>query len=194
MTTSPELSDDLNLTGKMLIAMPGMQDPRFMKSVVFICAHDSTGTMGLIVNKPSDELKETQLMQHIDVDITTDLEPRPVYFGGPVEMSHGFVLHLDDGRTNASTTPVAAGVAMTATMEILEEIGAGQGPGDYMLALGYAGWRPGQLEGEILENGWLTVEPDAALIFGTPDDEKWSAALGQLGIDPLTLSAAAGRA
>jgi len=194
MSGENDLSEDLNLTGKMLIAMPGMLDPRFMKSVVFICAHDSTGTMGLIVNKPSDELKERQLMQHIEIEVTADVSARPVYFGGPVEMSHGFVLHRDDGVTQAATTPVASGVAMTATIDILEEIGAGRGPEDYMLALGYAGWGPGQLEGEILENGWLTVDSDAALIFSTPDEEKWSAALARLGIDPLTLSAAAGRA
>ena len=194
MAQSDTTSDALELAGKMLIAMPGMSDPRFAKSVVLICMHDDTGAMGLIVNKPSEELEEEQLMAHIEIETHPGSPPRPVYFGGPVETNHGFVLHSDDSSNHASSLRVSAGIAMTSTMDILVEIGAGGGPRDHLVALGYSGWGPGQLEGEILQNGWLTVDADHALVFDTPDAEKWAGALSRLGGDPLTLSAAAGHA
>lgn len=185
---------DASLAGKFLIAMPGMEDPRFAQSVVLICTHDDQGAMGVIVNKPAQELRERALLEQIKVPLQPEFCEAPVYFGGPVEMSHGFVLHLNDGRTRARTVAVTSDIALTATMDILSEIGAGGGPAKHLLALGYAGWSPGQLEAEILRNGWLTVDADSALTFDCDDGEKWSAALGLLGVDPLTLSAAAGHA
>lgn len=185
---------EMDLTGKLLIAMPGMGDPRFDKSVVFVCAHSHEGAMGLIVNKPTDDLRLAALVEQLDIGDEGCARDLLVHFGGPVENGRGFVLHSGDYTSPISTLQVSDDFAMTATLDILEELAAGRGPARAIMALGYAGWGPAQLESEILANGWLTAEAGIDLVFDTADARKWSAALKTLGVDPLSLSAAAGRA
>jgi len=190
----PGRAGRLDLTGKLLIAMPAMEDPRFARSVVFLCAHSADGAMGLIVNKPAVDLSLRMLLEQVSVSVVPGLADRPVHFGGPVEHARGFVLHSGDYRSRVTTLEVAGGFGMTATLDVLEDIGAGHGPARAILALGYAGWGPGQLEREIAQNGWLTVDAAAELVFDTADAVKWDAALRRLGVDALALSSAAGRA
>jgi putative transcriptional regulator len=185
---------DIDLTGKLLIAMPGMGDPRFDRSVVFMCAHSPEGAMGLIINKPTGDLRLKDLVAQLEIGDGSCARDRGVYFGGPVEPGRGFVLHSSDYTSEISTLAVSDVFGMTATLDVLEELAAGKGPECALMALGYAGWGPGQLESEILSNGWLTCEASLDLVFGGSDAGKWSAALKTLGVDPLSLSAAAGRA
>ncbi|PWK56366.1 putative transcriptional regulator [Silicimonas algicola] len=182
------------LDGKLLIAMPGMGDPRFEKSVVFVCAHSDDGALGLIVNKPTPDLRFADLLQQLDIDTGPPERDIRVHFGGPVENGRGFVLHSGDYVSNTSTLRVGGTFGMTATLDVLEEIARGAGPERALLALGYAGWGPGQLEAEILQNGWLTCDATPDIVFGRDDPGKWTAALKTLGVDPLSLSSAAGRA
>lgn len=184
----------MDLTGRVLIAMPGMQDPRFGQSIVFVCAHSDEGAMGLVVNKRADDLKLSDLLEQLDIEAVPEGRRMPIHFGGPVESGRGFVLHEAGYRSSISTLEVSDAFAMTATLDILEDMAAGQGPERALVALGYAGWGPGQLEQEIAQNGWLICEASDSLIFGTPDSGKWAAALAVLGIDPLVLSAEAGSA
>ena len=171
-----------------------MGDPRFEKSVVFMCAHSEDGALGLIVNKPSPELEFATLLQQLDIDVGSPHRDIRVHFGGPVEHGRGFVLHSGDYDGNDSTLQVDDSFGMTATVDVLEDLARGTGPEAALLALGYSGWGPGQLEEEILQNGWLTCDASPDLVFSDNDDGKWEAALGELGIDPLLLSASAGRA
>ena len=193
---SEPLADDapLCLTGKLLIAMPGMGDPRFDRSVVFLCAHSPREAMGLIVNKPAPGLGFRDLLAQLKIAPGPDCAELKVHFGGPVEHGRGFVLHSADYTSNSSTLRVDDRFGMTATLDVLEDMARGQGPDRAMLMLGYAGWGPGQLEREIAQNGWLTAEASPELVFAPDDAGKWSRALASLGIDPLLLSAAAGHA
>ena len=184
----------MNLSGKFLIAMPAMGDPRFEKSVVLLCSHSPEGTMGLIVNKPIPDLDFPALLDQVGVARGPRMQGVPVLFGGPVEQGRGFVLHEDDWVSRSGTMPVPGGLAMTATQDVLEALGQGQGPSRALLALGYSGWGPGQLESEIARNDWLTSDAAPDLVFASDHGAKWAAALAGLKIDPLTLSAAAGRA
>lgn len=184
----------MDLTGKMLIAMPGMEDPRFGRSLIFVCAHSDEGAMGLIVNKRADDLKLSDLLDQLEIAHGANARQMHVHFGGPVENGRGFVLHEAGYVSSISTLEVDAHFSMTATLDILEDMAAGKGPDGALIALGYAGWGPGQLEGEIAQNGWLVCDASTRLVFGTPDAAKWSAAMEGLGIDPLVLSAAAGTA
>lgn len=186
--------DTLSLTGKLLIAMPGMGDPRFEHSVVFLSAHSEDGAMGLIVNKPAQGVRLSDVLEQLSDEKVPDDADLGVHFGGPVETGRGFVLHSDEYRSAMQTLEVPDGFALTATQDVLEDIVAGRGPRNAMLMLGYSGWGPGQLEGEIAANGWLTADASTHLVFECPDNEKWAAALGSMGIDPLVLSSAAGRA
>ncbi|WP_306112685.1 MULTISPECIES: YqgE/AlgH family protein [unclassified Roseovarius] len=188
------MTEDIELTGKLLIAMPGMLDPRFAHSVVFMCAHSNEGAMGIVVNKPTEDLRLRDLLEQLSIDIGADARDMPVHFGGPVEHGRGFVLHEHGYHSAISTMDVNDEFAMTATLDILEDMADGRGPERVVMALGYAGWGPGQLEGEIAQNGWLTCDADSDLVFSTADIEKWEAALSKLGINPLALSADAGRA
>ncbi|MBD9526038.1 MULTISPECIES: YqgE/AlgH family protein [Paracoccus] len=190
------MDSSADLTGKMLIAMPGMRDPRFEHSVILICAHSEDGAMGLVVNRPMPEVGFSDLLAQLGIDTGADTLDIPVRFGGPVEPGRGFVLHripkgdeLDETRMR-----IADDLAMSTTRDILEDFAHGRGPQPAMLALGYAGWGPGQLDSEILDNGWLTSERLDELIFGADNSGKWRAALKGLGIDPLVLSPSAGRA
>ncbi|WP_299610567.1 YqgE/AlgH family protein [uncultured Tateyamaria sp.] len=183
----------LDLTGQLLVAMPNMGDPRFDRSVVFVCAHSEDGAMGLIVNKPAVDMVLGELMDQLDIPCSSLARNTAVHFGGPVETTRGFVLHTDDYTSRLQTLKVGA-FGMTATQDVLEDIGTGDGPERALVMLGYAGWGPGQLEGEITRNGWLTVDASPPVVFGTGDTAKWIKALDVIGIDPLGLSGAAGRA
>jgi putative transcriptional regulator len=185
--------DTLNLTGKLLIAMPGMGDPRFMHSVVYISSHSDEGAMGLIVNKPAEGVSLSDVLDQLSSD-TKAVQHLGVHLGGPVETERGFVLHSDDYRSPMATLRVDAGFALTATRDVLEDIAVEKGPDKAMLMLGYSGWGPGQLEREIAQNGWLIADAAMELVFDMPDADKWTAALKSLNIDPLVLSATAGRA
>jgi len=182
------------LSGQLLIAMPGMGDLRFERSVIFLCSHDDAGAMGLIVNKPTPELSFADLLGQLKIPALIDLTRARVHFGGPVEHGRGFVLHSTDYTVKDSSLHVAPDFAMTATVDILQDMARGHGPRQAILALGYAGWGPGQLEGEIQANGWLTAPADPAIVFAERDSEKWSGALRSLAIDPRLLSAEGGRA
>lgn len=184
----------MNLSGKLLIAMPGMGDPRFEKSVIFMCAHSDDGAMGLIVNKPAGDLNFDDLLEQLGIEKSPEGRDIHIHFGGPVEHGRGFVLHSADYATPGTTLQVDDGMAMTATLDILDDLAHGGGPQRSLLALGYSGWGPGQLEGEIVQNGWLTCDADPEIVFDADNGSKWGRALKLLGIDPLTLSAAAGRA
>ena len=183
----------MDLTGKLLIAMPGMGDPRFAHSVVYLCNHDARGAMGLIVNKPSADVRLSNLIEQLDIVCTADVGGTAVYFGGPVEMGRGFVLHSADFVEDA-TLVIDDAVALTATIDILKAIADGNGPQHSLLALGYAGWGPGQLDGELQRNGWLSVPADDGLIFGGSHESRWERAMAKLGIDITMLSGEAGHA
>lgn len=183
------------LRGKLLIAMPGMGDPRFEHSVVYICAHSDDGAMGLIINKPTPELKFSDLLEQLQISPPPAEAPEVlVHYGGPVEGGRGFVLHTGDYTGNSSTLQVDDRFGMTATLDVLEDLSQGTGPRRCFLALGYAGWGPGQLENELQRNGWLTCDAVPELVFEAAAEQKWQMALGTLGIDPLMLSATGGRA
>lgn len=188
------VSDGRFLDGQLLIAMPGMGDPRFERSVIFLCAHSAEGAMGLIVNKPAPELSFSDLLSQLKIEPEVDVKSIRVHLGGPVENGRGFVLHSSDYRVDDSSLAVGGGFAMTATVDILQDIARGSGPERALLALGYSGWGPGQLESEIQANGWLTAPADESLVFDRADREKWGAALRSISIDPRLLSAGGGRA
>ncbi len=185
---------DSTLVGKLLIAMPDMSDPRFAKSVVFMCAHSDEGGMGLIVNRPQPEVKFAKLLEQMEIPVSVGARDVRVHYGGPVDQQRGFVLHSNDYASDNGTLDVDDDYRMTATLQVLEDLARGEGPDVSMMALGYAGWGPGQLEYEIGQNGWLTCAPTDEILFGAENDSKWAAALKLLGVDPLLLSATAGRA
>lgn len=185
---------EFNLGGKLLVAMPGMGDPRFASAVILICAHSDEGAMGLIVNKPTPDLSFNGLLDQLGIPHGEGGREIRVHFGGPVERARGFVLHGPDYRHDGATMEIEGGYGMTATQEVLTALGRGEGPKSALLALGYAGWGPGQLETELARNDWLTVDASEELVFATDDTRKWSAALRRLGVDPLALSTMAGRA
>lgn len=187
------MTDVTDLTGKLLIAMPGMGDPRFEKSVVVVVAHGADGGMGLIVNKPAPSIELGHLFEQLSIEGESG-GTGPVYFGGPVENSRGFVLHGAEYQQDNTTLAIDARFGMTATLDILRAIAEGVGPDKSLVALGYAGWGPGQLEEEIAENGWLIADADPDLVFSDDHSGKWIAAIETLGIDPIMLSAAGGRA
>lgn len=185
----------MNLSGAVLIAMPGMGDERFAHAVILVCAHSEDGAMGLIVNKPARELDFHGLLEQLEISETAQGRDIRVLVGGPVERGRGFVLHSTDYESEGATMEIEGGFGMTATTDILKALAEGRGPERALLALGYAGWGPGQLEDEIARNDWLTIpEARADLIFAEEDDAKWARHLRHLGIDPVSLSSVAGRA
>jgi len=182
-----------SLTGQLLVAMPQMSDPFFDHSVVYLCAHShEDGAMGLVINKKIDALTLDQLYAQLKIEPAAPSD-QPVHFGGPVAPGQGFVLHSPDYREE-STLGIGEEFAMTATLDILHARSKGEGPRQGLVALGYAGWGPGQLEAEIQANGWLLVAADPALVFETEDDRKWQRALAKLGVSPEMLSGESGRA
>lgn len=187
------------LDGQMLIAMPAMGDERFSRSVIYVCAHSTEGAMGIIVNQPAADIKFPDLLVQLEVIPSAERIELPhnevkVLKGGPVETGRGFVLHSADFFIENSTLPIDEGICLTATLDILKAIANGNGPHDAVLALGYAGWAPGQLEQEIQENGWLHCAADPELIFGADTDGKYDKALRKIGIDLGMLSSQAGHA
>ena len=185
--------EDIYLPGQLLIAMPSMTDPRFEKSVIYMCAHNADGAMGLVINRAIDSLTFPELLEQLEIDSGSGGDQIRVLFGGPVEQARGFVLHSPDYLQDASLV-VDDNVVLTATIDILRAIADGTGPNNCLLALGYAGWGAGQLDSEIKSNGWLSVDADEDLVFGCDLDEKWERAMTKIGIDPRMLSDAAGHA
>ena len=181
------------LTGQLLVAMPNMPDPRFAKTVIFMCAHSEEGAMGLVVNRLADGLDFEELLCQVGLEGIRVRRSIDIHFGGPVESGRGFVLHSAEFEQDG-TMPVDDRVALTASVDMLKEIAEGGGPGNCLLALGYSGWGPGQLEQEIHGNGWLNVTADEDLLFGPDLEAKWQKAVAKIGIDPSMLSSNAGRA
>ena len=189
------------LDGRLLIAMPVMGDPRFERSVIYLCAHSAEGAMGIMVNRPAGSIDFPQLLMQLNIidkndqiSLPDSAETMKVLSGGPVDTGRGFVLHSSDYFINNATLKINEGVCLTTTVDILKAIAKGNGPQHAILALGYAGWRPGQLESEIQDNGWLHCDADADLIFGDDVEDKYDRALRKIGIDPGMLSNEAGHA
>lgn len=191
MDTEEDLSG--YLTGQLLIAMPQMRDPRFERSVIYICVHNEDGAMGLVVNQLASEFTFTDLLQQLEIDPGGPVDGTPVYIGGPVESGRGFVLHTSD-YTQGGTIKVNSEICLTATIDILKDIAAGDGPRHSLLALGYSGWGAGQLDGEIQKNAWLNVQADESLMFGGDLEHKWERSIAKLGVDVSLLSGEAGHA
>ena len=189
------------LDGQLLIAMPGMLDERFARSVIYLCAHSADGAMGIVLNQTVSNVSFPELLAQLEVIPSADeiRLPSParrmrVHRGGPVETGRGFVLHSPDFFIDNSTLPIDEEVCLTATLEILKAIAEGRGPERALLALGYAGWAPGQLETEIQQNGWLTCPADAELVFAAEIEATYDRALGKLGVNPARLSPDVGHA
>lgn len=182
-----------SLTGQFLIAMPAMEDPRFQRTLIYMCAHNEEGAMGLVVNRLFGTVTFADLVEQLDTTITTPANNQPVHYGGPVEAGRGFVLHSTD-YVQEGTLMVNDKVALTATIDILRAISEERGPQRNLLLLGYAGWGPGQLDAEIQANGWLTVPGDEDLLYDSKLTDKWQRAIGKLGFDLSKLSGEAGHA
>jgi putative transcriptional regulator len=189
----------INLTNHFLIAMPGLSDALFGRSVVFMCEHSERGALGLVINKPSD-IRLPRLFEKIDLPMgRADLHDTPVFQGGPVQTERGFVLHdaIDSAEGEsiyASTLAIPGGLEMTTSKDVLEAMSSGAGPRRVLVTLGYASWAQGQLESEITENSWLTVAADPAVIFDAPVSERYERAMALLGLQPWMLSPDAGHA
>lgn len=189
------------LDGQLLVAMPTMQDERFARAVIYVCAHSSEGAMGIVINQPAPNIRFPDLLVQLDVIPSSGLIELPnqadavrVLKGGPVETGRGFVLHTADFFIENSTLPIEQGICLTATLDILKAIARGKGPASAVLALGYAGWAPGQLENEIQANGWLNCDADSELLFGPNTEGKYNQAMRKIGIDPGKLVSDAGHA
>lgn len=195
MTDSSEetKNEDGYLAGQLLVAMPHMLDERFAKTVIYVCAHTEDGAMGLVVNKVMENIDFPDLLDQLSLSASPKGEDIRVHFGGPVESGRGFVLHSSDYVQDA-TMVIDKEIAMTATTDILRDIAEGEGPRNSLLALGYAGWGPGQLDTEIQANGWLSVPADDKLVFNTDPKSVWQGALSKMGIDVSMLSGDAGHA
>lgn len=183
-----------SLMGKLLIAMPGIGDPRFEKSVVLLCVHTPEAAMGVVLNKPRNSVTIADVLGQLGIESARPLPTRPVLEGGPVKPDRGFVLHSADYGARGSTQDVAPGVRLTATRDVLDALAADESPAEYQLALGYAGWGPGQLESELSANVWLVGEPQHAIVFGAAHKTKWVDAIRDIGFDPAQLSGQTGTA
>jgi putative transcriptional regulator len=199
--TRSRATGDEFLDGQLLIAMPLMSDRRFARSVVYVCAHSKDGAMGLIINQRAPHISFPDLLERLGIvpsdtgdGLSNEKLSMSIHVGGPVETGRGFVLHSSDYFADDSTLPIEDGVCLTATIDILKAIAAGKGPNKAMLALGYAGWSPGQLESEIQANGWLNCPADLGLIFNPDVESKYTRAFAKIGIDPSHLVSDAGHA
>ncbi len=184
---------DPYLTGQLLIAMPGMRDSRFARTVIYLCAHNRDGAMGLVVNRLVGAITFPDLLNQLGIETGTITEEIRVHFGGPVESGRGFVLHTGE-YSQEGTLRVDDHIGLTATIDILRDMAVGSGPRRRLLALGYAGWGPDQLDSEIQANGWLHVAADEKLVFDSDLDSKWERAIAKLGVDLSMLSGDAGHA
>lgn len=189
------------LDGQLLIAMPSISDPRFDRSVVYICAHSADGAMGIVINQQATNIDFIDLVKQLEIlpddnriDVSTGMSGLSVHLGGPVESARGFVLHSSDYFVDDNTLPIDDSVSLTATIDILRAIARGSGPDKALLALGYAGWAPGQLEDEIRANGWLICPASSELIFDPEIDKKYGQALAKLGVNPSHLVNTVGNA
>ncbi len=199
---SSYIENDEGLSGQVLIAMPSMQDSRFARSIIYICAHSDEGAMGLIINRPAKSMEFSDLISQLftatdttKIQIDEQLAVQPsIHIGGPVETGRGFVLHSSDYYADDNTFPVNDHISLTATLDILRAIAKGSGPDHALLALGYAGWAPGQLEDEISDNGWLTCAAKSDFVFDTDTEQKYDRAFMELGINPAHLVADMGHA
>lgn len=189
--------DDAYMTGKLLLAMPSMGDMRFEKSVIYICAHDEQGAMGLVINNPLADLDFHELLEQLKItsDITVDLKALniPVMNGGPVEGARGFLLHSNDFDMD-DTIKVDQDIHVTGTLDALKEVAKGDGPEEKLFILGYSGWSAGQLDQELQQNAWLIVDADPELVFHNDQSKKWDMAIKKLGIEPSMLSSSGGNA
>jgi putative transcriptional regulator len=185
MTEETGLKQDLSgyLTGQFLLAMPYMQDPHFEKAVIYICGHDSNGAMGLVVNKYLGDLTLTGLLEYLHIEKGTITRDLPIYFGGPTDTGRGFVLHSDD-FVHPGTVTLSNHISLTATVDILHSIAEGGGPKDCLLAMGYIGWGPGQLDTELHSNRWIQMESDPEILFHIPIHKRWETAIAKLGVTP----------
>ncbi len=181
------------LTGQLLIAMPSMIDPRFERTVLLMCAHGPEGAMGIVVNRVFGDVSFRALLDQLNVPIGPSTPEVPIHYGGPVDPVRGFVMHSTEYK-RVGTTEISPVVSLTATIEILQDMSVGKGPERATLALGYAGWAPGQLESEIQANGWLTVPADSDIIFDSDPESKWSKALAKIGVSPTSLVGDVGHA
>ena len=187
-------ADRTFLAGRVLISMPGIEDDRFARSIIYLCVHTPDQAMGVTLNRPAEGLSLGDILKTLDMPVPRAAD-EPVLIGGPVERERGFVLHTDDYMCEQSSLPVAGGVALTATKDVLKAISGGEsGPRKAILAMGYAGWGPGQLEQEIRNNVWLTCEADEGLLFDPNPVDKWSRALAKIGVHAGKLSGQSGRA
>jgi len=175
------------LAGKLLVAMPGIGDPRFDRSVIIMCAHDSEHAMGIVLNKPREEITLSDVLDHLGLQPEPDVGDRPVFDGGPVRPDRGYVLHSEDFAAGEVTQTVGPGIRLTATRDVLEAVAGEHAPARFVLALGCAGWGAGQLEEEIKHNAWLVVDADDAIVFGDAHEDKWTRAIRTLGLDPSQL-------
>jgi len=194
-------NDGQYLNNQMLIAMPSVNDPRFERSVIFMCAHSADGAMGIIINKPASGITLPNLLEQLSIapdneriDLPDMVEDVAIQIGGPVESSRGFVLHSSDYFSSENTMSIDGQIGLTATVDVLRAIALGRGPKHAILALGYAGWGPGQLESEMQSNGWLHCAADVDLIFSRDCKGKYDLALAKIGVDPTMLSTTAGHA
>ncbi|MDP3371442.1 MAG: YqgE/AlgH family protein [Candidatus Paracaedibacteraceae bacterium] len=178
--------DTIVFPGKMLVAMPYMQDSRFHQSVIYICGHDSTGSMGLVLNKPLSGLVLSDLLKQVNVPMMYNCPEIPVIYGGPIEVSRGFVLHSLDYHIE-TTVVVDDTTGVTSTLDVLKALGQGNGPVKTIVTLGYVSWNTGQLEAEMAENMWLLIQPTEGLVFDVPFDMKWRMAMASIGVDPAML-------
>ncbi len=183
----------MNLTGQLLISMPSLQDERFYKTVIYLCAHSKDGAMGIIINKKIDYDLYPDLLEQLGIDKPLDNKKLFIRYGGPVESGRGFILHSDE-IIQKETLTIDKGIALTSTAEFFENLSKGIGPKNSIFALGYAGWGPGQLEKEIVSNSWMTLSADSNFLFDEEVTNKWSDAYNLLGIDPNKLSHHSGTA
>ncbi|MBO0332206.1 YqgE/AlgH family protein [Sneathiella sp. CAU 1612] len=181
------------LNGKLLVAMPSMGDPRFKKAVILLCAHSESGAMGILLNRSLEALSFEDLLEQLEIPKAEEARHIKIHFGGPVDTERGFVVHSTDLLYD-TTLVIGDDMALTATIDMLKTIAGGSGPESSFLALGYSGWGPGQLEQEIQENGWLVVDPDTNIVFGSELGTKWEVAINKLGVDPALLSGDIGHA
>lgn len=194
MSEKEQEQKDSYLTGRLLLAMPAMGDPRFHKAVIYMCAHDANGAMGLVINHTLPGVDLSQLLEQLHIDPAESQAPEtPVMSGGPVETARGFVLHSND-FSQSDTIKIDDDFSVTGTIDALKAIASGDGPESMLFILGYAGWSAGQLDQEIQQNAWLVADPDPELIFTSQPEEKWPKAVEKLGVDPGMLSGVAGRA
>ena len=192
--TSVEEYDESYLTGKLLMAMPSIGDPRFHRAVIFICAHDENGAMGLAINQDAPGLEFSKILEQLELDPPSDSAPQvPIISGGPVEPARGFLLHSSDFEQD-DTIKISKGLGVTGTTDALKDVAEGKGPQEFLFILGYAGWSAGQLEEELRNNAWLVTDADAKTIFHPKLEEKWDMAMEKLGFDPVMLTGETGRA